>query len=245
MSEGRDLYLQTLGAAGTDKKDARKAALERAHAIREFEIELYWKRANYFWLLQAAVFAAVGLTWKAERSALPQILPIGLASLGVITAWAGWLASQGSKFWQRNWEHHIDMLEGEFEGDLYKTVYVNWSGAKWSLTGVSESLALCFTVFWVLVLGIASFSINSNWSLSPADLAWPPRWIEVETFASWCLAGVGVVFLFRQKTGIKGNIVDYPEEMNSQGQPMASPKLRRDRNARPFLVRREPSIDIK
>lgn len=241
MKEGRKVYLQTLGAVGESKKEARKAALERAHAIREFEIDLYWKRANYFWLLQAAVFAAVGLTWK-NGGATSQILPIGLTSLGVVTAWAGWLASQGAKFWQRNWEHHIDMLEEEFEGNLYKTVYVNLTGARRSLTGVSESLALCFTIFWIVVLIIVSFSTNSNWSLRPADIAWPPSLVELVTVASWFLAGMGMIFLFRQKTGIKGNRIEYPEEMSFQGDSLGSPKLRRDRKARPSLVRREPNI---
>ena len=45
----------------------QKAALNRAHEIRKFEIELYWKRATYFWLLQAAVFTALGLDLEGCR----------------------------------------------------------------------------------------------------------------------------------------------------------------------------------
>lgn len=241
MSGNRTRYLATLGAVGPSKKPAREAALERAHAIREFEIDLYWKRANYFWLLQAAVFAAVGLTWKADQETLPEILPIGLASLGVITAWAGWLASQGSKFWQRNWEHHIDMLESEFTGNLYKTVYVGPSGVRWSLTGISEALALCFTVFWVLILGAVSLSMNPNWSFNVADLTWRLNSIEIGTAICWLLAVLGAAFLFKQKTGIRGDIVSYPKVM-SAGDTIGNPRLRRDPKAQPFLVRREPSI---
>lgn len=37
--------------------DKRKFALEHALDIRKFEIELYWKRATYFWTLIAATFA--------------------------------------------------------------------------------------------------------------------------------------------------------------------------------------------
>ncbi|PNK76643.1 hypothetical protein CEQ35_022730 [Yersinia enterocolitica] len=51
-------------AFGIRKFYARKArydrnllALEKAHEIRKFEIELYWKRTAYFWTLIAAMFA--------------------------------------------------------------------------------------------------------------------------------------------------------------------------------------------
>ena len=35
-----------------------KAALEQAYEVRKFEIELYWKRATYFWTFIGASFAA-------------------------------------------------------------------------------------------------------------------------------------------------------------------------------------------
>jgi lipopolysaccharide export LptBFGC system permease protein LptF len=35
----------------------RAEALKTAHDIRKFEIELYWKRATYFWTFIAAAFA--------------------------------------------------------------------------------------------------------------------------------------------------------------------------------------------
>ena len=31
------------------------------------------------------------------------------------------LVNKGSKFWQKNWEAHIDILEDAFSGKLYKT----------------------------------------------------------------------------------------------------------------------------
>ena len=30
--------------------------------------------------------------------------------------------NKGSKYWQENWEYHIDELEQEFSGDLYKVI---------------------------------------------------------------------------------------------------------------------------
>ncbi|WP_409432776.1 hypothetical protein ACJ3XI_11300 [Litorimonas sp. RW-G-Af-16] len=39
----------------------RKAAFEMAHNIREFEINLYWKRAAYFWTFISATLAGHAL----------------------------------------------------------------------------------------------------------------------------------------------------------------------------------------
>ena len=45
-----------------------------------------------------------------------------LASLGIVFSF-GWLCvNRGSKFWQENWEYHVDMLENKINGPLYKVV---------------------------------------------------------------------------------------------------------------------------
>jgi hypothetical protein len=240
MSSARLLYLKTVGLENDDKSGIRKAALDRAHEIREFEIELYWKRANYFWLLQAAVFAAVGLTWKAEAS-LSTLLPIGLAGLGVITSFAGWLAAKGSKFWQRNWEHQIDMLEGEFEGNLYKTIYVSPEGVGWSLTGVSERLSLCFVIFWILTLIGLSAHLN-HWTGNPSELSLAALTThDVLTFTCWALTAFGSNLLMRPSTGIEGRIFNYPDDRSSQKMNTVAPTLI-SRKGKRRLIRREPNL---
>jgi hypothetical protein len=235
-----DFYRDKLGLKGVRRKKAREAALARAHEIRQFEIELYWKRANYFWLLQAAVFAAVGLTWKAEGASFPKFVPLILSSLGLVTAWAGWLGSQGSKFWQRNWEHHIDMLETEFEGNLYKSVYVGPSGVKWSLSGISENLAFCFAMFWVLVLATVSIWANPQWTFHPSDFAVPSS-AEWLTLASWTFAFAGCAFLYSQGSGVKGLQNLYPDLPNAEGFSPSRARLTNAQN-KPYLLRRKPQI---
>ena len=242
MSECKASYLETMGLNGPIKKSARQAALNRAHAIRQFEIDLYWKRANYFWLLQAAVFAAFGLTWKSGAGLPVGVLPVGLAALGLVTSVAGYLAARGSKFWQRNWEHHIDMLEGEFEGALYKVIYIRPDGGQWSLSRVSQSLALCFAVFWGVTLLVVSFAANSNWSLKPTDLVCAVSLVELATIACWAMAASGTIFLFCQRSDLTGTTTEYcteklalnakPDEANAKDIP-----------EKPYILRREPRIE--
>lgn len=240
MSKNRELYLKTTGLKPANKKAIRKAALDRAHDIRQFEIDLYWKRANYFWLLQAAVFAAVGLTWKSDSS-FPAILPIGLSALGLVTSFAGWLATKGSRFWQRNWEHQIDMLEAEFEGNLYKTVYVGPDGVGWSLTGVSERLALCFVLFWLLaVIGLSAF-VN-HWDGHPGHVSLAAfDTLDGMTLLCWVLCAVGCYLIQSASTGISGEVYDYPESFSTQKSETVRPALRGEKKRR-RLLRREPNI---
>jgi len=241
MSEARKVYLTSMGLSAANKKQARQAALERAHEIRQFEIDLYWKRANYFWLFQAAVFAAIGLSWRAQGTPFPAILPVGLAALGTVTAWAGLLAAHSSKFWQRNWEHQIDMLEAEFEGNLYKTVYVSRAGTKWSLSGLSEGLSSCYIIFWILTLLILSFAVNPSWTFNICELSWPNS-LEQQTLGCWLLTIAGAKYLYSLDTSLQGERREYSDDLIEGLEKSGSPQLRRDPKAKPYLVRRIPKI---
>ena len=62
----REKYFEALGVQKNAASESSKleAALKRAHEIRQFELDLYWKRATYFWALEGAVFAAFALLWR-------------------------------------------------------------------------------------------------------------------------------------------------------------------------------------
>lgn len=229
----------------TDQRThARKAALSRAHEIRKFEIELYWKRAAHFWLLQAAVFTAIGLTWRFASSDLSPLIPVALAALGSVTAFAGYLSARGSKFWQENWELHIDMLEDEFEGRLHKTAYVGDDGIAWSVSGVNDRLAFCFFLFWLAILASAIFAVDSSW------FSWLPAFLLTSGFQTISIltataATCGI--LYARKTKFKGaKGVSFSERVPTiegtdwidADQLPAIEELAK--LGKPFLVRREP-----
>ncbi len=94
-------------------------ALKFALDTRKFEIELYWKRATYFWAFIAVTFAFYGLVQRVP-SPEKEFLSFTVSCLGLVLS-VGWLfANRGSKQWQENWEHHVDHLENEVMGPLYK-----------------------------------------------------------------------------------------------------------------------------
>lgn len=107
----------------TGRTDAEiKATYEKAWNAKNFEIELYWKRANYFWAFQIASFAGY-FTMIGSEAYLsnPQVLYF-IVCIGFITGLAWSFTNKGSKVWQRHWEIHVDMLEDKITGPLYKSV---------------------------------------------------------------------------------------------------------------------------
>lgn len=229
--------------------DQRKAALARAHEIRRFEIELYWKRASYFWVLQAAVFAAVGFMWQSSEAATVPVIAVALAALGLLTSLAGWLSAKGSKFWQENWEHHIDMLEDEFEGRLHKTAYAGKDGLAWSVSGVNDRLALCFIVFWVVLL-VATIGIANPDLVAPFP-SWL-TWIKTsgpQTGAILVATLVGGYLLLVRKTSFKhASAIPYNQaDLETDGaedehRPQQFEIKDCVSTKKPFLIRREPKI---
>ncbi|XUW88626.1 hypothetical protein OH764_00725 [Burkholderia sp. M6-3] len=87
----------------------RKEALERALDTRQFEIDLYWKRATYFWTFIGATLAGF-IAIQAGNSPRREILPSCCRALASVLVRL--VACQSRKqYWQENWEKHVDLLE--------------------------------------------------------------------------------------------------------------------------------------
>jgi len=144
MDSFRKHYFEALGTRDADKL---KDACARTHEIRKFEIELYWKRATYFWALQLIAFTALGFVLKDGQVKARGLLLVAEA-IGVITAFAGYLTACGSKFWQENWEAHMDMLENELGARLTQVIMCPKSSPQFSVSRINQSLLLLLTLGW-------------------------------------------------------------------------------------------------
>ncbi|WP_268124831.1 hypothetical protein [Roseivirga pacifica] len=130
----------------------REKALDRAWKNRDFEIELYWKRATYFWAFTAATFTAYFLIISKGASSIlnnnPQIELI-VAFMGLFFS-IGWVqVNRGSKKWQENWEKHIDLLEDEITGPIYKTVLMREAP---SVSGTNKTISYFVSLIWLLLV---------------------------------------------------------------------------------------------
>lgn len=151
-------------------KTKRGEALKYALEIRSFEIELYWKRATYFWAFIGATFAGYGAV-QASSIGPRQDLAVALSCLGLVFSFGWFCVNKGSKQWQENWENHVDLLEDDIIGPLYKIVLgrPKSKGIKrvgrflagpgpYSVTKINQMISLFVTALWGYLLWITLHS---------------------------------------------------------------------------------------
>lgn len=160
--------------------EKRNKAHAQALDIRKFEIDLYWKRATYFWTFIGATMAGF-LAIQNSSATNKQDLAIILACLGLVFSFAWFCVNRGSKFWQENWEKHVDILEDHVTGPLYKTVISRNNDATFSdkarsiITGpsnisvskVNQIISLYVSILWLVLLIYSlpafNFEASFNW----------------------------------------------------------------------------------
>ncbi|MGY3893291.1 RipA family octameric membrane protein [Aeromonas enterica] len=149
------------------------AAYYQAADIRKFEIDMYWKRATYFWALIAVAFAAFFAVSSAEHLS-PQdknLYLSAISSAGFIFTFAWFSVNKGSKYWQENWENHLDLLEDKITGPLYKTKLErpqDDSGLEkliigpqpYSVSKINQIIAVFTMILWLFFIG--SVFLNKN-----------------------------------------------------------------------------------
>lgn len=160
--------------AGRSLTDSRQIeALRVALDIRKFEIELYWKRAAYFWTFIAATLAGYFLLQQRTTNDSFDSLYV-VTCLGFTFSLAWYFVNRGSKSWQRNWEAQVDLLEDEIMGPLYKSEINRYGNRFWDLTAgyhfspsrINQLLGVFITVVWcgliIRSLLMADWSVSSH-----------------------------------------------------------------------------------
>jgi hypothetical protein len=150
-------YKELLGFKEEENNETKKkleALLQKSWEIRNFEIELFWKRATYFSVIVGAFLVAY---FKVKNSDLESKYLISI--LGCISSFIWLLSNLGSKFWQKNWEKHIDLLEKKTgSGDIYQVVLGGRCGA-FSVSKLSTSLSIISFIAWLYLYLITIFPI--------------------------------------------------------------------------------------
>ncbi|AFU18131.1 hypothetical protein MC28_G398 (plasmid) [Bacillus thuringiensis MC28] len=176
--EGKIKYSQssnTCSVSNNEKKDIPNELTKEAHKqaldIRKFEIDMYWKRATYFWTIIGVIFAGYFLLMKDDVVAKHPTLILLLNCIGFIFSLSWYLVNRGSKYWQNNWEKHVDLLEDEVTGPLYKIV-IEEKGLKlrnihkeygYSVSKINQFLSFFVMLIW-LFMGIYLILIQLNFN---------------------------------------------------------------------------------
>lgn len=161
-------------------KKKAETALQHALDIRKFEIGLYWQRATYFWTLIAATFAGYFAVLSADNMNNKEFNAYVLACVGLTFSLAWFFTNRGSKYWQENWENHVDLLEDGTTGPLYKTVLhrpkakgilsIIEGPAPFSVSQINQWVSLFIFAIWLTLIAavLPDFDLKSNVSMKHA-----------------------------------------------------------------------------
>ena len=174
-------------------RERQRLVFEIAVDTRKLEIELYWKRAAYFWTLLVATFAGYFAIATASSGPKPthQFL---ISCLGLVLSVGWYLVNRGSKFWQVYWERQVDSLEDEVLGrPLFKSAGIGselkwrhfWGGYRYSVSKVNQLISLFVALVW-LGLAIASWP----------GLSWPPSRTDIGVGGILVLTVLFIGFFF-------------------------------------------------
>ncbi len=157
----------------------REKALEHALDIRKFEIELYWKRATYFWTFIGATFAGY-IAVQASTASNKQDLAVILSCLGFVFSVAWLCVNRGSKQWQENWENHVDSLEDDVTGPLYKVIltradpvglkeksmHLITGPSPFSVSKINQIISIYISALWVclLIYSLPDFNFSADFN---------------------------------------------------------------------------------
>lgn len=151
----------------------KEKAFEKAHDIRKFEIELYWKRTTYFWAFIAASFAGYFAILTSKSISFQEQYLFLIESIGFVFSLGWFFVNRASKHWQLNWEKVIDSLEDDITGPLMKN-HINNHNSFWSLTlsyrfsvsRINQIISCFITLIWVLLMILTSIDIIRNCQFS-------------------------------------------------------------------------------
>lgn len=135
MNFGDDEYYKKVFGNTKDKVNPKliKLAHKLANQCRDREIDRSWERGKYFWAFilgsYTAHFYILNVIGKENLlldnfvnvSFFLKVLLLITSFLGVFFCFSWVLINKGSKFWQKNWEEHVNLLEDKVVGKLYKT----------------------------------------------------------------------------------------------------------------------------
>ncbi len=133
-------------------------SLNLAHELRKFEIELYWKRATYYWAFIALILTGfsylISIALQQSLSYKYNMFYLGLITyllsvLGYFMSLCLTFINIGSKFWQSNWERHVDLLEKIAGINIYK-LKLDSGRDPISINRVNVAISVCFMVFCII-----------------------------------------------------------------------------------------------
>lgn len=167
-------YIKHFKASDTamppEEYDSIVEAFKIALRTREFEIDLYWKRANYFWLFVSVIFVGwYTVSFSSSCKDSHFFIQFLLALTGFIVSFCWYCVNRGSKYWQENWETNIKYLSKKLDTPIFGMVAYHqesvWNPIKpypYSVSKVNQVVSLFISIIWI---AIGCYQIYTNYNL--------------------------------------------------------------------------------
>lgn len=134
--------------------------LDLAYDHKKLEIEMYWKRATYFWGFVVLSYTALFLVSSPKNSTNEtniSTLNLMISSLGLVFSWGWYLVNRGSKYSTKKWQGIIDYLEDKISKPFNRLSIVDnsklWhlsSSYKISVTKINLTISIFNVVIWTI-----------------------------------------------------------------------------------------------
>jgi len=208
-SKYKELFPNNNANNGVTNDSKKAKAYEAASDIRKFEIGLYWQRTAYFWAFITVIYTAYYHILKDNKGhgALPLVV---FSFLGLFFSISWLLSNKASKHWQKNWELHMDLLEDDVTGPLYKTYLAERS---YSVSKINLAASIIISFFAALLFLYESYkcACNKLSSFGKTGVYVSLEWIL--WFAFICIVFAGFWFYIKK---VRGNDAKKGEEVLQQ-----------------------------
>lgn len=162
-----------------NKKDDLFEQYKIALDIRKFEIDLYWKRALYFWAFIITFLGAYSATFISSNIAVPYVnlVRVVICLLGFVINYCWYEVCRGSKYWQENWEAKVIDFEKELGIDVYrsqkqiKSTSGILSNNRSSISDLNQFVSFSFLLLWICISIVSIyFDISGICKCSPFSI---------------------------------------------------------------------------
>lgn len=176
--------------------------------IRNFEIELLWKRIGYYWAFIAATFVAYGTLAKDGTDVFASLV---LAHFGFVTTVGWYYFIKGSKYWQQHWEQKLADLEadnGLFVRKVDVRCHLGFAPSRYSVSRITMWYSAVTSAVW---LGV----VIHEWAkfLGIPDVI--PRWCQGIVIS---LLSIGALVVLHRFTKSGGVLTRSSEGSHKEGQ---------------------------
>jgi hypothetical protein len=206
-------YKNLINPTSQDSEDW-KNTLSKAWEIRNFEIDLFWKRTGYFSVLVGALFIAyytiVGQNSPTNNQEFYKII---ISFLGFMASLVWFLSNKGSKFWQENWELHIDYIEKISEQNKIHSLVLSKNNKRLDLLGAYEFSVSKLNTLFSFIVSLAWLEILICNIVSIFELK---CWQYIAGFGFIILITISIFLLIRScKSSFRGYSKGFVDENDS------------------------------